>query len=202
MLVVGLTGGIGSGKSTFARLLAERGAEVIDADKLGRAALSAGSPAWRLVIEEFGPGILIEGTQEIDRARLAGIVFNDQGRLAALNSIVHPVIAVGIATTLERLEGRAAVAVVDAALIVGTPLQEMMHTLVVLDAPESVRRARLAGQRDMSAADVDARMRSQADPDELVRQADIVVTNEGDLSELEAEADSVWAELTAGRSKA
>jgi len=100
MLLVGLTGGIGSGKSTFAALLAERGAQIIDADLLGREALKPGEPAWHSVVDQFGDDVLVPGTMDIDRKRLAAIVFGNQASLAALNAIVHPVIMAEIADRL------------------------------------------------------------------------------------------------------
>src|SRR5918996_4665782 len=109
MLVVGLTGGIGAGKSTFAALLAERGATIIDADQLGRDALKPDSRAWHSVVGQFGREILAPGTIEIDRPRLANIVFENPGKLAALNAIVHPVIVEGVARRLDRLRGADAI---------------------------------------------------------------------------------------------
>src|SRR5918992_2352219 len=97
MLVVGLTGGIGAGKSTLAALLAEEGARVIDADALGREALQPGRPAWHSVVAQFGDEILAANSMDIDRKRLAAVVFGDPRKLAALNAIVHPVIFKGIA---------------------------------------------------------------------------------------------------------
>src|SRR5688572_14864126 len=118
MLVAGLTGGIGSGKSTFAALLAERGAQVIDADQIGRDILRPGEPAWHSVVDQFGDEILSPGTMNIDRKQLAGIVFSDPGKLAALNAITHPAIVARIADDLERLRNTDEVVILDAALIV------------------------------------------------------------------------------------
>src|ERR687884_2222146 len=117
MLVAGLTGGIGSGKSTFAALLAERGAQVVDADALGRLALRPGQPAWHSVVDQFGEEVLTPHTMQIDRKLVADIVFNDRDKLAALNAIVHPVILKGIADDLERLRETDAIVVLDAALV-------------------------------------------------------------------------------------
>ncbi len=103
MFVVGLTGGIGSGKTTFASLLSERGAQIVDADALGRDALRPDRPAWHSVVSQFGDEILQANSLEIDRKRLAAIVFNEPHKLAALNAIVHPVIIEAIADHLERL---------------------------------------------------------------------------------------------------
>src|SRR5688500_18911374 len=118
MLLVGLTGGIGSGKTTFAALLAERGAFVIDADKLGHEALSPGEPAWHSIVDQFGDEILAAGSLTIDRKVLGRIVFEDPRKLASLNAITHPVNLRKIADTLETLRDSDLIVVLDAALIV------------------------------------------------------------------------------------
>src|SRR5919205_3767606 len=114
MLLVGLTGGIGAGKSTFAALLAERGAQIIDADELGHDALRPGEDAWNAVVEHFGEEILAAGSMEVDRKRLAGIVFNDPQQRVTLNAIVHPVIMRNIADELEKLRSTNEIVVLDA----------------------------------------------------------------------------------------
>ena len=194
MFVVGLTGGIGSGKSTFAVLLAERGAQVIDADELGRDALRPGRPAWHSVVDQFGDEILSPGSMEIDRKLLAGIVFSDKNKLAALNAIVHPVIVSGIADGLERLRRTDEVVVIDAALLVGMGVTDLLDALVVVTAPLEDRTRRLLA-RGMTKADVEARIASQVPQERLVEEADIVVTNGGTLEELATEADRVWQEI-------
>lgn len=195
MLTVGLTGGIGSGKSTFAVLLAERGAQIIDADHLGRAALRPGQPAWHSVVDNFGDEILSPGTMEIDRKRLAEIVFADPNKLAALNAITHPVIAAGIADAFERLSATDAIVVLDAALLVELALDKAMNVLIVVDADEPTRKKRLQATRRMELTDIEARIAAQASNEELIRRADIVVRNDGSLEALAMEADRVWAEL-------
>lgn len=195
MFVAGLTGGIGSGKTTLAGLLAELGAHVIDADVIGREALRPGEPAWQSVVNTFGSDILAEGSMEIDRGRLAEIVFTDRNKLAALNQIVHPVIAAQIAERLERLQRTDDIVVLDAALIVELGLEDVCDVLVVVEAPEELRRARLHEQRNMSAADIGARMAAQAGPELLREQADLVVTNPGTIEELSERAREVWDEL-------
>jgi dephospho-CoA kinase len=196
MLVVGLTGGIGAGKSTLAALLAERGAQVIDADAFGRAALRPGQPAWHSVVDQFGEEILSPGTMQIDRKRLADVVFNDHRKLAALNAIVHPVIFKNVADSLERLRNTETIVVLDAALVVETGLDEAVDALIVVTSPQSTRKDRLERERGMSLADIGARMASQRDPAELIAKADIVVENKGTLDDLGREADRVWAELS------
>lgn len=195
MLTVGLTGGIGSGKSTFAALLAERGAQVIDADELGRDALRPGQPAWHSVVATFGDEVLVEGTMEIDRRALAAQVFTDPQKLAALNAITHPVIAAGIADDLERLSHTDEIVVLDAALIVELGLDKAIQVLIVVDADDDVRTERLVRARGMALEDIAARMTTQARRDELLRRADIIVGNNGNLDDLAGEADRVWDEL-------
>lgn len=195
MLVVGLTGGIGSGKSTFAALLAERGAQVIDADALGRDALRPDEPAWHSVVSQFGEEVLAAGSMEIDRKRLASIVFSDPRKLTALNAIVHPVIFRGIADSLDKLANTDAVVVLDAALILETGLDESVDVLVAVVSDEALRSKRLARDRGMSVSDIRARMASQMSTEELVFRADLVITNDGSIDDLVAQADSTWAHL-------
>ena len=196
MYVVGLTGGIGSGKSSLAALLAERGAEVIDADELGRRALAPGKPAWNQVIETFGDEIRAAGSMEIDRKRLAQIVFNDPRKLAALNGIVHPEILRGIADTLDTLRGTDEVVVLDAALIVELGLDAGCDALIVVTATRKDRKDRLVHQRGMTIEDVEARMSAQVTEEELLERADFVVRNDGDLEDLDREARRLWTELS------
>lgn len=195
MLVAGLTGGIGSGKSTLAALLVERGAQVIDADQIARDALEPSEPAWHAVVDQFGSFVLAAHSVEIDRKRLAEIVFNDPKKLAALNAIVHPVVFRRIADDLEMLSGTDEIVVLDAALIIETGLDKALDALIVVTADASTRRDRLVKARGMSPRDVDARMASQADAEDLAAKADLVVANDGDIEALAADADRVWAEL-------
>lgn len=199
MLVAGLTGGIGSGKTTFAKLLGDLGAEVIDADELGRAALRTGEPAWHSVVDQFGDDILTPGDLAIDRKRLAAIVFNDRDKLAALNAIVHPVILAGIADTLDALAGTDEIVVIDAALIVELGLARGLDAIIVMTADEAKRSARLVKARGMSPDQVRARIASQAAEADLLGKADIVVPNDGDLDDLEKRATEVWERLCALR---
>ncbi len=196
MLLVGVTGGIGSGKSTFAALLAERGAHVIDADQLGRQALLPGKPAWHSVVDQFGDEILAASSMDIDRAALARVVFADPKKLAALNAIVHPVIVGEIADRLERFKATDDIVVLDAALIVELGLDTQLDVLVGLIAGRPTREQRLV-RRGLSLADARARMGTQTDPRELITRADVVVTNDGSLDDLAAKADEVWSDLLA-----
>ena len=192
MFVVGLTGGIGAGKSTFAALLAERGAQIIDADVLGRDALQPGRPAWHSTVAQFGDEILVPGTMDIDRKLLAGIVFNDPGKLAALNAIVHPVIMSGIADELERLRNTETVVVLDAALIVELGLTDSLDMTIVVVADEKKRSERLVRNRGMEVADISGRIAAQSNEEDLIARADVVVRNDGGMERLVSEADRVW----------
>jgi dephospho-CoA kinase len=195
MFVVGLTGGIGSGKTTFASLLSERGAQIIDADALGRDALRPAQPAWHSVVSQFGDEILQANSLEIDRKRLAAIVFNQPHKLAALNAIVHPVIIKSIADHLERLAYTDEIVVLDAALIAELGLEVNLDVMIALTAAEEIRKERLQRSRDMDPLDIEARMSAQMNPEEVAARADIVVRNDGDLESLVDEVDRVWNEL-------
>ena len=195
MLVVGLTGGIGSGKTTFAALLAERGAQIIDADAHGRDALRPDQPAWHSVVSQFGDEVLQHDSMEIDRKRLAAVVFNDSNKLAALNAIVHPVIFQKIADDLERLSGTDEIVVLDAALIFEVGLDNSLDTLIAVTADQEVRKQRLRTQRRMDLADIEARMASQVNPEDTHERVDVLVVNNGTLEDLGIEADRVWAKL-------
>lgn len=195
MLVVGLTGGIGAGKSTFAVLLAERGAQIIDADALGRDALKPGERTWHSVVAQFGDEILSPHSMTIDRKALASIVFNDPKALAALNAIVHPVIMKGVADRLERLSKTDEIVVLDAALVLDAGMDESVDILIVVTTDEATRERRLATGRGMTLSDIRGRIASQLDPDVLLEKADIVVANNGSVEDLVPEADRVWAEL-------
>jgi dephospho-CoA kinase len=195
MFVAGLTGGIGSGKSTFARFLAEQGAEILDADELGRAALRPGQRGWHEAIDTWGDDLLVPGTSEIDRAKLASIVFSDPAKLAALNAIVHPIIMSGIADTLDVLSGTDTVVVIDAALLIETGLSEGVDKVIVVVASDDVRGERLRLDRGMSQEDIEARIAAQLPLSKLLDKADIVVQNDGSLEQLRREAERVFAEL-------
>lgn len=202
MFVVGLTGGIGSGKSTFAALLVERGAQVIDADQLGRDALRPGEPAWHSVVDTFGDEILVTGTMNVDRARLAEIVFSDREKLAALNAIVHPVIFRGVADELDRLRATDAIVLLDAALLVETGLDAGVDLVVAVTTDPDHRRRRLSADRGMTIEQIDARIATQKPPEEIEARADIVVRNDGSLEDLAEAAERVWAELLRRRDAA
>ncbi len=195
MIRVGLTGGIGAGKSEVARLLAARGAVVVDADALAREAVAPGTPGLAAVVAEFGPEVLA-GDGTLDRAGLGRLVFADPARRAALEAIVHPYVA-RRRDELTAAAAENAVVVHDVPLLVENSLQGEYDVVVVVDADDEVRIARLAATRDMSPAEVRERMAAQADRGERLAVADVVVANGGSREALSAQVDRLWADLVA-----
>jgi len=191
---VALTGGIGSGKSTVAALLADRGAVVVDADAIAREIVEPGQPALEEIVKSFGAGVLTPDGR-LDRAALAKIVFADAAALARLNAITHPRIA---AVSAERLASASAEAVVvyDMPLLVeqGPAAQEGWDAIVVVDAPEYLRVARLV-ERGLSEEDARARVDAQASRADRLAVADHVLDNGGGLTDLQAQVDDLWTRL-------
>ncbi|RFS85237.1 dephospho-CoA kinase [Actinomadura spongiicola] len=194
MLKVGLTGGIGSGKSEVARRLAEHGAVVIDADRIAREVVEPGTPGLAAVVAEFGADVLLP-SGALDRERLGRIVFADPERLAALNAIVHPLVA----ERTKRLMDEApddAVVVHDVPLLAENGLASQYDEVVVVDAPEDVQLDRLVARRGMTEEDARARMSAQASREGRRAVATHVIDNSGSLDALKAQVDALWYALT------
>ncbi len=203
LYVVGLTGGIGSGKSTVSRMLAERGAHVIDADQLAREVVQPGTVGFREVVQRFGEEV-VDSEGGLDRGRLAAIVFDDDEARRDLNAIIHPRVHDRIAARLTELEGSGEVGppgivVVDVPLLVEADEEaenhRPYHAVVVIVAPEEVRVARLVRERDMDPDAVRARIAAQASDEERLAVATHVVDNSGDLDELERRVDELYERL-------
>jgi len=193
MLLVGLTGGIGSGKSTVARMLQERGAVVLDADEFARAAVVAGSPGLRSVVARFG-GDILGPDGELDRPKLASIVFADPQALADLEAIVHPEVRRMIADGIqENLDADRVVVLVNPLLIEMGTHRDCDVVIVVSTSPETQIARSLA--RGMAEGDVRARMAAQLPLDERAREADVLIDNEGTIEDLEREVDVLWQQL-------
>jgi dephospho-CoA kinase len=195
VIAVGLTGGIGAGKSTVAGLLVAKGAVLIDADTVAREVVAPGGAAYQAMIDRFGPGVL-DADGLIDRPAVAALVFEDPAALDDLNAITHPTIGA------EMLRRRAAFDGTDKVVVLDIPLLKEAHrellslaAVVVVDAPAEVALARLVGDRGMSRRDAEARMASQVDRATRLASADLVVDNSGDRSHLEAEVDRAWQAL-------
>jgi dephospho-CoA kinase len=191
---VGLTGGIGSGKSEVARLLAAHGAVVIDADQLAREVVEPGTPGLAQVVAAFGPDVLGPDGR-LDRKALAARVFSDGAALARLNAIVHPLVAERGAELVAEAPVDAVV-VHDVPLLVENGLEDAYDLVVVVDAPEEARLARLAA-RGLTDKDARARMAAQAPREERLAAADYLVVNDGDLVDLRVRVDELWRNLLA-----
>ncbi len=194
MILVGLTGGIGSGKSTVAAMLASHGAAVIDADAITRELQQPGTPVLAAMVDRFGAAIL-RPDGSLDRQAVADVVFSDPVALADLNAIVHPAVGAEIARQLEAeasAEKPGRVVVLDVPLLVESGRADMAATIVVDVDPEVAVR-RLVGQRGMTEPDVRARMARQTSREDRLARADIVVDNSSDLHHLRRRVEEVWA---------
>jgi dephospho-CoA kinase len=194
MLLVGLTGGLGTGKSTVAAMLARRGAVVVDADDLARRALEPGTAAFKQVCDLFGDEVLMPDGG-LDRRAIAARVFADDVKRRALESIVHPEVFRGLADTLERHRSTNSVVVFDAPLIVETGFHRECDLVVVVDAPLDVQVARATAQRGLDPEEARARIAAQTSPEERAAVADVILKNDGSLQDLERQVDSLWEEL-------
>ncbi|MFE0183989.1 dephospho-CoA kinase [Streptomyces olivaceus] len=196
MLRVGLTGGIGAGKSEVSRLLVDCGAVLIDADRIAREVVEPGTPGLAAVVEAFGADVLT-GDGRLDRPKLGSIVFADRERLAALNSIVHPLVGERSRALEEAAEAAAedAVVVHDVPLLTENGLAPLYDVVVVVDADPATQLDRLVRLRGMSEQDARARMAAQATREQRREIADLVVDNDVPLEELRRRVREVWAEL-------
>jgi dephospho-CoA kinase len=189
IMIVGLTGGVGSGKSTVAAMFAEHGAVIVDADKIAREVVEPGTPGLAAVVAAFGPDVLT-ADGALDRPKLAGIVFDDDAARTRLNEIVHPLIG-------ERSAQLAAVAppnsivIYDVPLLVEGNVVRAYQMVIVVEAPRELRLQRLAG-RGMDRPQAEARMAAQASDEQRRAVADEVIVNDGPLDDLRRAVDEVW----------
>lgn len=193
MVKVGLTGGIGAGKSEVSRLFAGYGAVIVDADRIAREVVEPGAPGLASVVAEFGEGVLAaDGT--LDRPRLGSLVFSDTERLAALNAIIHPLVGQRSAE-LERAAGEDAVVVHDVPLLAENGLGPLYDEVIVVDASPGTQLDRLVRLRGLDEGEARARMAAQATREERLAIADVVIDNDGPLEELEPQVRKVWERL-------
>ena len=197
MLRVGLTGGIGSGKSVVSSMLAERGAVIIDADKLAREVVEPGTPVLARIAERFGVEILTDNGQ-LDRPKLGSLVFADPSALRDLEAITHPAI-LARGAELEELAGPDAIVVHDNPLLVEMGAYKRCDFVVVVDVPEDVQIERLVRVRAMSEADARARIASQTARKVRTGVADFIIDNTGSLDELAHIVGGLWAKLVSLR---
>jgi dephospho-CoA kinase len=200
MLRVGLTGGIGSGKSEVSRRLAARGAVLIDADVAAREVVATGTPALAQIAEAFGPGVLgPDGA--LDRERLGAIVFRDPALRAKLNAIVHPLVrdwmtvAERAAAEAAAATGRDLIVVHDVPLLAESRRADGFDLVIVVDVPPEVQVERLVRQRGMTPDQARARMAAQASRDQRLAIAGLVIDNSGSLDDLDRRVAEVWADL-------
>jgi dephospho-CoA kinase len=199
VLAVGLTGGIGAGKSTVADLLVAHGARLVDADRIAREVVAPGGPAYQPMIDRFGTEI-VDADGAIDRPAVAALVFGHPEALADLNAITHP--AIGI----EMIARRDRFAATDDIVVLDIPLLRAIHretldlaAVIVVDTPTELALERLVTHRRMDPADARARIEAQPDRATRLEGADLVVDNSSDRDHVEGEVDRVWAELVALR---
>jgi dephospho-CoA kinase len=194
---VGLTGGVGSGKSTVARLLAEHGATVVDADAIAREVVEPGTDGLAAVVAHFGPSVLA-ADGSLDRPAVAARVFSDEAELAALNAVVHPRVGARVAELVAET-GADDIVVYDVPLLVETnPKADGFDAVIVVEAPTELRLRRLA-ERGMGEADARQRMARQASDEQRRAVADTVIGNGGSLADLRAAVDAAWTGLEAVR---
>lgn len=193
MLKVGLTGGIGAGKSEVSRLLVECGAVLIDADRIAREVVEPGTPGLAAVVDAFGTEILTADGR-LDRPRLGSVVFADPERLAVLNAIVHPLVGAR-SRELEEAAAGDAVVVHDVPLLTENGLAPLYDLVIVVDASPATQLDRLVRLRGMTEEDARARMAAQATREQRREIAAIVIDNDVPLAELEQRVKDVWSEL-------
>jgi dephospho-CoA kinase len=191
MLVIGLTGGIGAGKSTVSAMLAGKGAVVIDADAITRELQQPGTEVFDAMVERFGQHI-VGPDGSLDRAAVAERVFGDPGALADLNRIVHPAVGAEIARRMRELAGSDAVVVLDVPLLVESHNAYELAGLIVVDVDPETAVRRLVEQRNMREEDVRARLARQASREERLARADIVIDNSGSVEDLRKQVDVAW----------
>ena len=193
MIVIGLTGGIGSGKSTVAEMLVTRGAVLIDADEVAHHVVEAGRPAYGRVVDRFGDKV-VSPDGSIDRGRLAAAVFNERAALADLEAIVHPEVRSEISARIAGESGSDHVVVVDIPLLVekGVPEDYRLAGVLVIDAPADIALERLVNLRQMDRTDAAARIANQATRSERIARADFVIMNMGTLGELTEMVGRAW----------
>jgi len=195
MIVIGLTGGIASGKSTVAKILAELGAMVIDADKVGHEALRPHTEAWRKVVAAFGKEILGQN-EEIDRSKLAQLVFNDPKGLKRLNSIMHPLMHEMVRKKIEGLRREGAeVVVLEATLLIEAKWTDLVDQVWVTISPEESVINRLISQKRFTEEQARARIKSQTPISRRARRADVVIRNDSDVATLRKKVEGLWQKL-------
>ena len=197
MLVFGLTGGIGSGKSTVSSLLEAKGAVIIDADRVVRELQQPGQPVFEAMVEAFGDGIVAaDGT--LDRQAVADLVFGDDEKLQTLNGIVHPAVGVRMAEQLAALADTDRVVILDVPLLVEGKSRYDTAGTIVVDVDPDTAVQRLVAHRGFDEADARARMARQASREDRLAKANVVIDNSGAVADLAPQVDALWRRIEAG----
>jgi dephospho-CoA kinase len=193
MLTIGLTGGIGSGKTTVTKILAELGAPIIDADKVGHAIYAPGGPAYDDMIAAFGNGILADD-RTIDRSKLGPIVFTDPAALKRLNSIVHPKMYARMREMIDamRAAGEARPIVIEAAILIEANWLPLFNEVWLIVASKERVIDRVERDRGLARVQVEARIKAQLSDDERRKHAAIMITNDGTIDDLRAKLAETW----------
>jgi dephospho-CoA kinase len=191
---LGLSGGIGSGKSTVAKMFGDLGAIVIDADAIAKEVLEPGQVGYESVIHAFGESVL-DSSGQIDRKKLAEIVFQDQSQLATLEAIVHPAVIARVAEIRESLPDTAVV-IYDTPLLVEKQLQNQFDKVLIVVSDASLRKERLLA-RGLESTDIAARIANQATDDQRADVADFVIVNDGTFQDLRENVHKVWQQFSA-----
>ena len=195
MVVIGLTGGIATGKSEASRILQELGADIINADLIGHEAYRQGSVGWESVVQAFGKGILDE-SNEIDRSKLGAIVFSDESELQKLNEIMHPIMEKIVEQNiLDCQDSGSEVVVVEAALMFEAGWNKLVDTVWTTDAPEETVISRLELRNGFSRTESQKRISSQMDREDRLSRSDVILSNTGDLNAFKNVILSAWLEL-------
>ena len=189
MILVGLTGGIGSGKSTVSQLLADRGAIIIDGDAIARTLQRSGTAVFAAMVERFGDVIAADG--ELDRAKIASIVFADAVALADLNKIVHPAIGVEMLRLINEIRDTDAIAILDFPLLAESP-RKGLSGVIVVDVDPEIATERVVRDRGMQASEVQARIAKQASRADRLAIADRVLDNSGSKEDLVQQVEQAW----------
>jgi dephospho-CoA kinase len=193
--LIGLTGGVGSGKSTVAGILGDLGAAIVDADEASHAVYAPGTAGFDAVVREFGPDYVRDGL--IDRARLGRLVFDDEDARRRLNAIVHPLVRDWMAQrTLEAAEGGAKVIVQDVPLLYENGLEDLFSSVVLVYTPEEVQLERLVEGRGINEERARAMIAAQMPIDEKRRRAHHVIDNSGTKEETRRQVEEMWAQMT------
>ncbi len=196
MLIIGLTGGIATGKSTVVKMLLRKGAYIIDADQLAREVVEPNQPAWREILKWLGKSILLPD-QSLDRGKIAELVFGDPQKLKILNGIIHPRVGTRIIERTREIEQTDpnAVIVYDIPLLIEAGMQEMVDLILLVYAPRELQLKRLSERDDLNPEEAEQRLAAQLPIDEKRKYAHQVIDNSGSLAETEKQVDRFWSNL-------